>query len=111
MVGWNEDLSSWRGALLGAGDFGWLMLGWKEDEQGAGGWRGDSERRRLERARTAGAGHGGEAWGQRGATDSVCLCAPRWGARLGVVGEGGMGAGLPGKGDPPDISVPGPVGP
>ena len=39
MVGWNEDLSSWRGGLLGAGDFGWLMLGWKEDEQGAGGWR------------------------------------------------------------------------
>ena len=93
---------------MGAGDCGWLMLGWKEDEQGAGGWRGDSERRRLERARTAGAGHGGEAWGQRGATDSVCLCAPRWGARVG--GEGGMGAGAPGTGDPPDIALPGPVG-
>ena len=57
-----------------------------------------------------GAGHGGEGWGQRGGTDSVCLCAPRWGARVGVVGEGGMGAGLPGTGDPPDISLPGPVG-
>ena len=35
MVGWNEDLGSWRGGLLGAGDCGWPMSGWKEDEQGA----------------------------------------------------------------------------
>ena len=74
----------------------------KEREDGGG----DSERRRLERATTTGAGHGGEGWGQRGGTDSVCLCAPRWGARAGVVGEGGMGAGLPGTGDPLDISLP-----
>ena len=73
---------------MGAGDCGWLMLGWKEDEQGAAGWRGDSERRRLE-------DDGGGAWrrglGAAGWKGLCLLMCPSLGGAGGGGGGGGYG--------------------
>ena len=85
----------WR-ARRQLGGWVWLMVRWKEDEQGLGGWR-----RRLERQLLTGAGTTGlaVAWdgngmgeaGWKGLLGRIC--------EVGKAGGRGRGDGLPGTGD------------